>query len=81
MYRSVDWRVILSKALSGHSEAGRLYTIRWLGVLARMGFPSFSQFGIELLVEQLKDNSLQVSFYFVPHLHILVKKKILEGSS
>jgi len=41
-YRSVDWRVILSKALSGHSEAGRLYTIRWLGVLARMGFPSFS---------------------------------------
>ena len=51
---------MLTRALSGSSEAGRIYTVRWLGVLARMGAPSFAQYGVELLVEQLKDPALQV---------------------
>jgi len=60
-YRTADWRLMLTRALSGSSEAGRIYTVRWLGVLARMGAPSFAQYGVELLVEQLKDPALQVA--------------------
>lgn len=58
--RTADWRLLLTKALSGSSEGGRIYTIKWLGILARIGAPSFAQYGVELLVEQLKDESLQV---------------------
>lgn len=59
--RTADWRMLLSKALSGTSEAGRIYTIKWLRVLARIGAPSFAQYGVELLVEQLQGESLKVS--------------------
>ena len=58
-----DWRPLLSRALTGPSEAGRIYTLRWLGVLARIGAPSFAQYGVELVVEQLKDPSLQVGLF------------------
>ncbi len=52
--------MILNKALSQSPEAGKLYAVRWLGVLARIRAPSFAQYGVEFLVEQLRDPSLQV---------------------
>jgi hypothetical protein len=52
--------LILNKALSQSPEAGKLYSVRWLGVLARIRAPSFAQYGVEFLVEQLRDPSLQV---------------------
>jgi hypothetical protein len=52
--------LILNKALSQSPEAGKLYAVRWLGVLARIRAPSFAQYGVEFLVEQLRDPSLQV---------------------
>jgi hypothetical protein len=60
--RAAEWggRLILSKALTQGIEAGKLYAVRWLGVLARIRAPSFAQYGVEFLVEQLKDPSLQV---------------------
>jgi hypothetical protein len=60
--RAADWggRLILNKALSQSPEAGKLYAVRWLGVLARIRAPSFAQYGVEFLVEQLRDPSLQV---------------------
>ena len=55
----------MTKALSGNSEAGRLYTIRWLRVLARIRATNFAQYGIELLVDQLRDNSMQVNWTLI----------------
>ncbi len=73
--RAAEWggRLILSKALSQGLEAGKLYAVRWLGVLARIRAPSFAQYGVEFLVEQLKDPSLQVP-YHNQHTNICNKK-------
>ena len=63
-YRQDDWGSrthLLSKALTGAPEAGRVYSTRWLGVLARVGVPSIAVYGVELLVKQLKDESLTVA--------------------
>jgi len=63
-YRQDDWGSrthLLSKALTGSPEAGRVYSTRWLGVLARVGVPSIAVYGVELLVKQLKDDSLTVA--------------------
>jgi len=62
-YRTSDWgsRLLLTKALQSSMEAGRLYSTRWLGVLARARAPSFAMYGVEMLVEQLKDKSMQVA--------------------
>ena len=62
-YRTSDWgsRLLLTKALTSTPESGRLYSTRWLGVLARARAPSFAMYGVELLVEQLRDKSPQVA--------------------
>ena len=63
-YRQEDWGSrsnLLVKALTVSSEQGRVYSTRWVGVLARMGVPSISVYGVELLVRQLADSSLTVA--------------------
>jgi len=63
-YRQDDWGSrthLLTKALTGAPESGRVYSTRWLGVLARVGVPSIAVYGVELLVKQLKDESLMVA--------------------
>jgi len=63
-YRQDDWGSrthLLTKALTGAPESGRVYATRWLGVLARVGVPSIAVYGVELLVKQLKDESLTVA--------------------
>ena len=63
-YRQEDWGSrsnLLVKALTVSSEQGRVYSTRWVGVLARMGVPSISVYGVELLVKQLADESLTVA--------------------
>ena len=44
-YRHEDWGArahLLVKGLTGVTEAGRVYTTRWLGVLARLGVPNIA---------------------------------------
>jgi len=63
-YRQDDWGSrthLLTKALTTAPETGRVYSTRWLGVLARVGVPSIAVYGVELLVKQLKDESLTVA--------------------
>ena len=63
-YRHEDWGArahLLVKGLTGVTEAGRVYTTRWLGVLARLGVPNIAVYGVELLVRQLLDESLTVA--------------------
>jgi len=63
-YRQDDWGArshLLTKALTAAPEIGRMYATKWLGVLARVGVPSISVYGVELLVKQLKDESLMVA--------------------
>ncbi|XP_066994227.2 rapamycin-insensitive companion of mTOR [Anabrus simplex] len=54
-------RVILGKVLTAPSEASRLYATQFLLVLLRARLPDFSKWGIELLVNQLYDQSRTVS--------------------
>jgi len=63
-YRQDDWGSrthLLTKALTAAPEYGRVYATRWVGVLARVGVPSIAVYGVELLVKQLKDESLTVA--------------------
>ena len=44
-YRHEDWGArahLLVKGLTGVSEMGRVYSTRWLGVLARLGVPNIA---------------------------------------
>ena len=79
-YRHEDWGArahLLVRGLTGVTEAGRVYTTSWLGVLARLGVPNIAvyvknvrvmfvifpcvRYGVELLVKQLLDESLTVA--------------------
>jgi len=63
-YRHEDWgsrTSLLVKGLTTGSEQGRIYSTRWLGVLARLGVPNIAVYGVELLVRQLMDESLVVA--------------------
>lgn len=53
-------RVILRKALTSTSEASRKWTTRYLGVLASVDLPLFSDWGIQLMLRQLADESSKV---------------------
>ena len=53
-YRHEDWGArahLLVKGLTGVSEAGRVYSTRWLGVLARLGVPNIAVY-VEICNEQ-----------------------------
>ena len=63
-YRQEKWDSrshILVKGLRESSEQGRVYSTRWLGVLARLSVPNIAVYGVELLVKQLMDESISVS--------------------
>ncbi|KAF1765307.1 hypothetical protein GCK72_005259 [Caenorhabditis remanei] len=53
-------RVILRKALTSTSEASRKWTTRYLAVLASSDLPMFSDWGIQLMLRQLADESSKV---------------------
>ena len=53
--------LIIFAGLTTGSEQGRIYSTRWLGVLARLGVPNIAVYGVELLVRQLMDESLVVA--------------------
>lgn len=50
-------RKILSSALGSPSDEARHYATKFLRVLVRAKFPGFSNWGIELLVNQLNDKN------------------------
>ncbi|KAK3090902.1 hypothetical protein FSP39_015586 [Pinctada imbricata] len=54
-------RAILSKALSATAESARLYCTKFMRVLLRAKVAGFSSWGVELLVNQLYDQSIQVA--------------------
>lgn len=54
-------RLILAKVLTCKQESSRLYATQFLLVLLRAGLHSFEQWGVELLVNQLFDQSKAVS--------------------
>ena len=54
-------RIILSKALTATSEAARLYTASFMRVLLRARVPFLSNWGMEMLVMQLYDQSKPVA--------------------
>jgi hypothetical protein len=54
-------RIILSKVLKSPVEGSRLYATKFLLVLIRAHTPDFANWGMELLVMQLYDPSIQVS--------------------
>ena len=54
-------RVILSKVLTGGSEAGQLYATQFLIVGMRSMQEGFERWGLELLVSQLYDPSKSIS--------------------
>uniref|UniRef100_A0A8R1HTH8 RICTOR_V domain-containing protein n=1 Tax=Caenorhabditis japonica TaxID=281687 RepID=A0A8R1HTH8_CAEJA len=53
-------RVILRKALTSTSQASRKWTTRFLSVLASSDLPTFCDWGIQLLLRQLADESSKV---------------------
>ncbi|CAI2345360.1 unnamed protein product [Caenorhabditis sp. 36 PRJEB53466] len=53
-------RVILRKALTSTSEASRKWATRYLAVLASTDLPMFSDWGIQLMLRQLADESSKV---------------------
>uniref|UniRef100_A0A1I7UC62 RICTOR_V domain-containing protein n=1 Tax=Caenorhabditis tropicalis TaxID=1561998 RepID=A0A1I7UC62_9PELO len=53
-------RVILRKALTSASESSRKWTTRYLAVLASSDLPMFSDWGIQLMLRQLADESSKV---------------------
>lgn len=55
------FRIILSKVLKSPVEGSRLYATKFLLVLIRAHTPDFANWGMELLVMQLYDPSIQVS--------------------
>ena len=64
-YSTADWgsRNLLAKALTKEgSESCRLYATRFLGVLIRSRTANVAQWGLELLVSQLFDNSKTVAW-------------------
>ncbi len=54
-------RIILSKALTASSENARLYTASFMRVLMRAKVPFLSNWGMEMLVTQLYDQSKSVA--------------------
>ena len=53
-YRHEDWGArahLLVKGLTGVSEMGRVYSTRWLGVLARLVVPNIAVY-VEKCIEQ-----------------------------
>lgn len=54
-------RLILSKVLTSKLESSRLYATQFLLVLLRSGLPNFEQWAMELLVNQIFDQSKAVS--------------------
>ena len=54
-------RAILTKILTGCQESARLYGTQLLRAFVRVGAEEFSQWGVELLVGQLYDESNIVS--------------------
>lgn len=54
-------RLILAKVLTCKQESARLYATQFLLVLLRAGVPNFEQWAMELLVNQLFDQSKAVS--------------------
>jgi len=55
------FRNILSKVLKSPVEGSRLYATKFLLVLIRAQSPDFETWGMELLVMQLYDASIQIS--------------------
>ena len=51
----------LFSGLTSGTELGRIYSTKWVGVLARLGVPHIAVYGVELLVRQLMDSSLTVA--------------------
>ncbi len=61
-YSSVDWgsRALLTKVCRDGSEAARVYATKFLGLLVRTKTPYITQWGIDLVVGQLFDETSKV---------------------
>nr|CAD7403074.1 unnamed protein product [Timema cristinae] len=70
-------RVILSKVLTASTVSSRLYATQFLLVLLRAKLPDFQKWGVELLVNQLYDQSKAVSLVAITILEEATEEKVL----
>ncbi|CAG2069451.1 unnamed protein product, partial [Timema podura] len=70
-------RVILSKVLTASTVSSRLYATQFLLVLLRAKLPDFHKWGVELLVNQLYDQSKAVSLVAIAILEEATEEKVL----
>lgn len=68
-------RQILARVLTCQQESSRLYATQFLLVLLRAGLRHFEQWGVELLVTQLFDQSKAVSLIALSILHEACEQK------